>query len=101
MERKARFRLLASDAPTKLGLTLAAANGHATKLKVLVDRCNLGEVEIGDYMQTLRFQLPKSNGAGPPLNGSEVVWVTLKPAAACGSRAGDQPKIVLKSAWVE
>lgn len=101
VDRKARFRLLASGASSKLGLTLAAANGHATKLKVLVDRCNLGEVEVRDYMQTLRFQLPKSNGGGPPLNGSEVIRVTLKPIAACDDGASDRPKVVMKSAWVE
>ena len=100
VEQEARFRLLVSGAPSKLGLTLAAANGQVTKLKVLVDRCNLGEVEIGDYMQTLRFQLPKSNG-GESLDGSEVIWVTLRPVAGRESRAGDRPGVVMKSAWVE
>jgi len=101
VEQKARFRLLASDNPNKLGLTLAAANGHVTKLKVLADGDNLGEVEVGDYMQTLRFQLPKSYGGQSSLNGSKVVRVTLKPVAGGGSRAGDRPVVVIKSAWVE
>jgi len=100
VEQKARFRLLVSANLSKLGLTVAAANGRATKLKVLVDGRNLGEVEIGDYMQSLRFQLPKSNG-GESLDGSEVIWVTLRPVSGRESRAGDRPSVVMKNAWVE
>jgi len=97
-----RFRLAMSAGERKLCLRVAASEqaGKPVLLKVWADKKLLGEVEVGDYMQSLRFQLPKSNG-GESLDGSEVIWVTLKPVAACGSRGSDRPKVVIKSAWVE
>lgn len=105
-----RFRLAMSQGERRLCLRVAASEqagkpvlpeaGKSVLLKVWADRKLLGEVEVGDYMQTLRFQLPKSN-SGESLDGSEVIWVTLRPVAGHESRSGDGPRIVMKSAWVE
>ncbi|MCD6326615.1 glycosyltransferase family 2 protein [bacterium] len=101
VEQKAKFRLLAPKTPHKLGLTLAAADGPMAKLKVLADGRNLGEVQVGDCMQTLEFELPKSRAEKPSLDCCKVIKITLKPVAGRGNRASDRSGVVVKNAWME
>ena len=94
---RARFKLLSGGLASRLNLTVAAFNGHLTRLKVYVGRRKVGEVEVADYLHTQKFDLPKDvleGTQGRPLD------IVLRAIYANGERDGAY-RLALKSAWVE
>ncbi len=95
---EARFSLLTKGDSKKLSLTVGAFNGHITKLKVLVDRRNVGEVEVADYLHTLRFDLPPFESLTKDSN--KLIQVVLRPTYLDGEQ-GEGYRLAVKGAWVE
>ncbi|MBN2209401.1 MAG: glycosyltransferase family 2 protein [Candidatus Coatesbacteria bacterium] len=94
---EARFTLLAKRDSRKLSLAVGAFNGHVTKLKVLVDKFFVGEVDVADYLHTLRFDLPPFERSTE--DGNRLIHVVLRPMCLGGEPEGY--RLAVKGAWVE
>ena len=95
---EARFTLLAKGDSRKLSLAVGAFNGRVTKLKVLVDSRFVGEVEVAEYLHTLRFDLPPFERSTEDDN--RLIHVVLRPMCQGGEPA-EGYRLAVKGAWVE
>ncbi|MBN1593347.1 MAG: glycosyltransferase family 2 protein [Candidatus Coatesbacteria bacterium] len=95
---QARFGLLHGGKEKKLHLTVGAFNGHITRLKVQVNGDSVGDVEVADYLHTLKFNLPPIKSSNKKDNG--FLQVVLQPIYPNGERDNGY-RLAVKSAWVE